>query len=85
MAEAVPIVLGSEVVGTEDFRGEVERVLMDPTDTFVTPVSVRPRHAGGPARLVPLETLDTSAEGLRISCSPKEFECFPEDPEGRTR
>lgn len=85
MADSVPIVIGAEVRGTEDFRGEVERVLMDPTDTFVTQVSVRPRHFGGPARLVPVEALQADAEGLLLGCSPKEFEDFPEDPEGRRR
>lgn len=85
MAEAVPIVLGSEVVGTEDLRGEVGRVVMDPANTFGTQVSVRPRHAGGPARLVPLEGLDTSSGGPRPSCSAEEFECFPENPESRAR
>jgi hypothetical protein len=85
VAESVPIVIGAEVRGTEDFRGEVERVRMDPTDTFVTLVSVRPRHAGGPARLVPVEALQADGQGLLLCCTPKEFEDFPEDPEGRRR
>ncbi len=85
MADQVPIVLGTEVRGSDDFRGEVERVVMDPSGAYAAQAAVRPRHAGGPARLVPVEMLEQGDDGLRLRCTPPEFEEFPEDPEGRAR
>ena len=53
------LVIGSEAVGSDGYRGEVLAVVVDPAARTVTrtPV-VEPRGRAGLARLVPLELAD---------------------------
>lgn len=77
MREPVKIVIGMAVQGEEGFVGEVERIDLDPSQSFAVRVSVRPRHEGGKARLIPVEALELEPDGLRLPRTLKGFEQFP--------
>lgn len=77
MPEAMEIAVGAPVEGDEGFVGEVERIDLDPAGRFAVRVSVRPRHEGGTARLIPAEELERGPLGLRMHRTLKDFEEFP--------
>ena len=77
MEDAIQIVIGTAVMGDEAFVGEVERIDLDPSASFAVRVAVRPRHEGGVARLIPVESLETRPDGLRFHSTLEEFEQFP--------
>lgn len=77
MQEAMEIAVGAPVEGDEGFVAEVERIDLDPSGRFAARVSVRPRHEGGKARLIPAEELELGASGLRLHRTLKRFEEFP--------
>ena len=52
------LVIGSEAVGSDGYRGEVLAVVVDPAARTVTHLVVEPRGRAGLARLVPLELAD---------------------------
>ena len=52
------LVIGSEAVGSDGYRGEVLAVVVDPAARTVTHLVVEPRGRTGLARLVPLELAD---------------------------
>lgn len=85
MPDLLPLVIGAAVEGLDHFHGEVERVVLDPTGAYAESVSVRPRHAGGPARLVPVGEIGRDSGVLTLARRWTEFEELPEDPAGRGR
>jgi hypothetical protein len=78
MQEAMEIAVGAPVEGDEGFVGEVERIDLDPSGRFAVRVSVRPRHEGGKARLIPADELEPGRLGLRLHRTLKGFEEFPQ-------
>ena len=74
MRDAIEITVGAPVEGEEGFVGEVERIDLDPSGRFAVRVTVRPRHEGGEARLVPIAALDSGPGGLRLPRTLKGFE-----------
>ena len=57
------LVIGSEAVGSDGYRGEVLALVVDPAARTVTHLVVEPHGRAGLARLVPLELADLA--GLR--------------------
>jgi hypothetical protein len=77
MREAMQIAVGAAVEGEQGFVGEVERIDLDPTGRFAVRVTIRPRHEGGAARLVPVADLQTGPDGLRLPQTLEGFEQYP--------
>jgi hypothetical protein len=73
------LVIGSEAVGSDGYRGEVLAVVVDPAARTVTHLVVEPRGREGLARLVPLDLADladTAGAGpdpVRLRCTETEF------------
>lgn len=70
------LVLGSEAVGSDGYRGEVLAVVVDPATRTVTHVVVEPAGRRGLARLVPLDLVDVDAKSgqVRLRSTEAEFE-----------
>ena len=69
----VTLVLGSEAVCSDGYRGEVRAVVLDPAAGTVTHLVVEPDGRIGLARLVPLDLLDPAPGGARLRCTEPEF------------
>ena len=69
----VTLVLGSEAVCSDGYRGEVRAVVLDPAAGTVTHLVVEPEGRSGLARLVPLDLLDAAPGGVRLRCTEAEF------------
>jgi sporulation protein YlmC with PRC-barrel domain len=64
---------------TDGKLGELADVVIAPRSMRVVDLVVRPRHMGGPARLVPIEAAEGSAwdESIHLTCSMDEASGFP--------
>jgi sporulation protein YlmC with PRC-barrel domain len=73
------LVIGSEAVGSDGYRGEVLAVVVDPAARSVTHLVVEPRGREGLARLVPLDladladTVGAGPDPVRLRCTETEF------------
>jgi sporulation protein YlmC with PRC-barrel domain len=68
----ITLVLGSDLRGTDGFRGELRGVIVDQAARTVTHLAVEPKGRAGLARLVPMDLVDATGEiGLR--CNETEF------------
>ena len=73
------LVIGSEAVGSDGYRGEVLAVVVDPAARTVTHLVVEPRGREGLARLVPLDLADLAdavgagPDPVRLRCTETEF------------
>jgi uncharacterized protein YrrD len=70
---------GTAVYCTDGELGELADVVIAPRSMRVVDMVIRPRHMGGPARLVPIEAAQGSRWGERIhlGCSKEEAARFP--------
>ncbi len=64
---------------TDGELGELADVVIAPRSMRVVDLVVRPRHIGGPARLVPIEEAEGSSWGeiIQLGCSKEEAARFP--------
>ncbi len=69
----ITLVLGSEAVCSDGYRGEVQAVALDPAAGTVTHLVVEPAGRSGLARLVPLDLVDAAADGVSLRCTEAEF------------
>jgi sporulation protein YlmC with PRC-barrel domain len=83
MAEMTQFAIGVEASCTDGDCGEVSRVVVDPIAQAVTHLVVEPKHRQGLGRLVPLDLIEVSAEGVRLNCTKAAFEKL--DPAEETR
>ena len=70
------LVIGSGVVGSDGYRGEVLALVIDPAARTVTHLVVEPHGRSGLARLVPLDLADlagTPPGQVRLRCTEAEF------------
>jgi sporulation protein YlmC with PRC-barrel domain len=74
MAEMTQFTIGAAASCTDGICGEVSRVIVDPVAREVTHLVIEPKSRRGPARLVPLSLLDTTAGEIRLRCTMAEFE-----------
>jgi sporulation protein YlmC with PRC-barrel domain len=65
--------LGAKASCADGPGGEVTRVIIDPATTTVTHLVIEPKHRIGSGRLVPLDLVDSTAEGIRLRCTVEEF------------
>jgi hypothetical protein len=73
------LVIGSDAVGSDGYRGEVLAVVVDPAARTVTHLVVEPHGREGLARLVPLDLADLADPAgappgqVRLRCTEAEF------------
>jgi len=65
--------LGAKANCIDGFCGEVSRTIVDPAAGTITHLVVEPRHEEEPGRLVPLELVDTTTDGIMLRCTLAEF------------
>jgi sporulation protein YlmC with PRC-barrel domain len=76
MAHAVSFTIGAHATCDDGPCGTVKRVVVDPLAQAVTHLVVEPRHRLGLARLVPVDLVETTADGVRIRCTMADFEAL---------
>ena len=69
----ITLVLGSEAVCRDGYRGEVRAVVLEPADGTVTHLVVEPEGRSGLARLVPFDLAEVARGGTLLSCTEAEF------------
>jgi len=72
--------IGAEVTCSDGVCGEVRRVVIDPVARALTHLVVEPKHRQGLGKLVPIDLVDATAEGICLRCSGAEFDTL-EDAE----
>src|SRR5690349_8768709 len=65
--------MGAEAHCSDGLGGKVSRVIVDPATDTVTHLVIEPRHRPSAARLVPLDLVDVTADGIRLRCTVEEF------------
>jgi sporulation protein YlmC with PRC-barrel domain len=74
--ETAEFTIGSEVACSDGVCGELTRVVVDPVARALTHLVVEPRNRQGTGRLVPIELVDPTAEGIRLRCARSEFDAL---------
>ncbi len=73
MAEETEFAMGAKASCADGPGGKVIRVIIDPATKTVTHLVIEPKHRVGAARLVPLDLVDSAADGIRLRCTVEEF------------
>jgi sporulation protein YlmC with PRC-barrel domain len=73
VAEETEFAMGAEASCVDGPGGKVIRVIVEPATETVTHLVVEPRHRRGAGRLVPLDLVDATADGIRLRCTVEEF------------
>jgi sporulation protein YlmC with PRC-barrel domain len=74
MPEMEQFTIGAEVSCTDGPCGRLTRVVIDPVAMVVTHLIVEPGGGREPARLVPLELVDSAGGEIRLRCTSAEFD-----------
>jgi sporulation protein YlmC with PRC-barrel domain len=74
MADTAAYTIGAEASCTDGVCGEVTRVVVDPVARAVTHLVIEPKGRIGLGRLVPVDLIDGTTDGIKLSCSLAEFE-----------
>jgi len=74
MADTAAYTIGAEASCTDGVCGEVTRVVVDPVARAVTHLVIEPKGRVGLGRLVPVDLIDGTADGIKLSCTLAEFE-----------
>jgi sporulation protein YlmC with PRC-barrel domain len=74
MAEQMQFTIGVDVSCTDGVCGAVSRVVVDPVAETITHLVVEPKHRQGLGRLVPLDLVDATPDGVRLGCTMAAFE-----------
>lgn len=69
----ITLVIGSDAVCADGYRGEVMAAVIDPAARTVTHIVVEPKGRQGLARLVSLDLVDASSGQIRLGCTEAEF------------
>ena len=73
MAEETEFAMGAKASCVDGPGGKVIRVIIDPATKTVTHLVIEPKHRVGSGRLVPLDLVDSAADGIRLRCTVEEF------------
>jgi len=81
----VPFAIGARASVTDAVCGQVIRVVVNPLGRTVTHLVIGPRHEHGHHidRLVPVDLVQVTADGIRLDCPKAEFDAF--DPAKETQ
>jgi len=80
---SVELTIGSEVSCSDGACGELRRVVVDPLARTLTHLVVEPRDQTGTGRLVPIELVDSTADGIALRCTLAQFGALEEAEEAR--
>jgi sporulation protein YlmC with PRC-barrel domain len=83
MPETERFTIGADVSCTDGPCGRLARVVVDPVAQLVTHLIVEPHQKHGPARLVPLDLIDSAAGEIRLRCASAEFDSLDPAAEGQ--
>jgi sporulation protein YlmC with PRC-barrel domain len=81
MSETTQFSIGSEVACSDGVCGNLRRVVVDPVARALTHLVVEPRHRPGAGRLVPIDLVTSTAQGIRLRCTTSEFAALEEAEE----
>jgi sporulation protein YlmC with PRC-barrel domain len=74
VAEETEFAMGAEASCADGPGGTVTRVIVDPATGTVTHLVIEPKNwLGAAGRLVPLDLVDATADGIRLRCTVEEF------------
>jgi sporulation protein YlmC with PRC-barrel domain len=73
MAEETEFAMGAKASCVDGPGGYVTRLIIDPATETVTHLVIEPKHRMGTGRLVPLDLVDSTADGIRLRCTVEEF------------
>jgi sporulation protein YlmC with PRC-barrel domain len=73
VAEETEFAMGAKASCVDGPGGKVIRVIIDPATEAVTHLVIEPRHRLMASRLVPLDLVDTTADGITLRCTVEEF------------
>jgi sporulation protein YlmC with PRC-barrel domain len=74
VAEETEFAMGAEASCADGPAGKVTRVIIDPATETVTHLVIEPKNwLGAAGRLVPLDLVDSTADGIRLRCTVEEF------------
>jgi hypothetical protein len=68
-----PLEIGAKVTSADDVFGCVIRIIVDPTSEAVTHAVI---ELGGDKRLVPIDHVHVTADGVRLNCTQAVFDKF---------
>ena len=69
MTEPSQFTIGAEARCSDGVCGEVTRVVVDPVARAVTHLVVEPKHRQGLGRLVPLDLVEDTTDGVLLRCT----------------
>jgi len=73
VAEETEFAMGAEASCADGPGGKVTRVIIDPATKTVTHLVIEPKHRLGAGRLVPIDLVDATTDGIRLRCTVEEF------------
>jgi sporulation protein YlmC with PRC-barrel domain len=73
VAEETEFAMGARASCVDGPGGKVIRVIIDPATETVTHLVIEPGHRLWAARLVPLDLVEATADGIRLRCTVEEF------------
>jgi sporulation protein YlmC with PRC-barrel domain len=73
VAEETEFAMGAMASCVDGSGGKVTRVIIDPATNTVTHLVIEPGHRLWASRLVPLDLVETKADGIRLRCTVAEF------------
>ena len=65
--------IGAEVAGTDGTCGKLVGVIIDPVARALTHLIVKPGHHRGFGRLVPVESVESDGDPIRLKCTVAQF------------
>lgn len=74
MTETTQFTIGVQASCSDGNCGEVSRVVIDPVAKAVTHLVVEPKHRQGLGRLVPVDLVEATEDGIEIHCTQAEFD-----------
>jgi len=83
MERTAPFGIGSDVGCADGICGTLTRVVIDPVSHTVSHLIVEPAGERHDDRLVPIDLVDASADGIRLRCTVADFETL--DPVAEER
>jgi hypothetical protein len=73
MAEETQFTIGADATCSDGVCGEVTRVVVDPVARVLTHLVIGPKHDRDAGRLVPLDLVDATPDGIRLGCTLANF------------
>ncbi len=83
MPETERFTIGAEVSCTDGPCGTLTRIVVDPVADVVTHLIGEPRREREPARLVPVELIDSAVGEIRLKCASADFDSLDPAKEGQ--